>query len=92
MVLLCLTCEGHLEAVMVIHHGGDAVKAEPIKLVLVHPPSSIGHQEPQRLPVACVAGATLLHLVQQICTFYSLTCKQVGTKYEAHKCSHMLAL
>lgn len=52
-----LTCEGHLQAVMVVHHGGDAVKAEAIKLVLVHPPTGIGQQEPQRLPVACAAAA-----------------------------------
>ena len=38
---------------MVVHHGGDAVVAVAIKLVLVHPPARIGHQEAQRLPVAC---------------------------------------
>ena len=47
------TCEGHLEAVVVVHHGGDAVKAVAVKLVLVDPPPGVGQQEAQRLPVAC---------------------------------------
>ena len=54
------TCEGHLQSVMVVHHGSDSIKAEPIKLVLIHPPAGIGQQEPQRLPVAC---AKVLHHV-----------------------------
>ena len=36
-----LTCEGHLQAMVVVHHGGDAVKAIPVKLVLINPPSGI---------------------------------------------------
>ena len=59
MALLNLTCEGHLQAVMVVHHGRDSIKSEPIKLVLVHPPASIGQQEPQSFPIAC--DKQLLH-------------------------------
>ncbi len=39
--MLMLTCEGHLQAVMVVHHGCDAIKPEAIKLVLVNPPSCV---------------------------------------------------
>lgn len=38
---------------MVVHHGRDSIKTEPIKLVLVHPPASVGQQEPQSFPIAC---------------------------------------
>ena len=47
------TSERHLEAVVVVHHGGDAIKAVAIELVLLQPPAGIGEQEAQRLPVAC---------------------------------------
>lgn len=35
------TCEGHLQAMVVVHHGSDSIKAVAIKLVLVNPPSGI---------------------------------------------------
>lgn len=38
---------------VVVHHGGDTVKAVAVKFVLIHPPPRVGHQEAQRLPVAC---------------------------------------
>ena len=52
-----LTCEGHLQAVVVVHHRGHAVKAVAIKLELINPPARVGQQEPQGLPVSCNATA-----------------------------------
>ncbi len=40
-MMLMLTCESHLQAVMVVHHGCDAVKPEAVKLVLINPPPCI---------------------------------------------------
>ena len=58
-----LACEGHLQAMVVIHHGGYAIKAVPIKLVLVNPEARVGQQEAQGLPVACrPARRRSLHL------------------------------
>ena len=37
------TSEGHLEAMVVVHHGGDAVKAVAVKFKFVDPPARIGH-------------------------------------------------
>ncbi len=39
--MLMLTCEGHLQAVMVVHHRCDTVKPEAVKLVLVNPPPCV---------------------------------------------------
>lgn len=47
------TSEGHLEAVVVVHHGGDAIIAVPVKLVLIHPPPCVAHEKAQCLPVPC---------------------------------------
>ena len=55
-----ITCEGHLQAVVVVHHGRDAIKAEAVKLVLVHPPAGVGQQEAQSLPCACTDTRTTL--------------------------------
>ncbi len=35
------TCEGHLQAMVVVHHGSDSIKAVAIELVLVNPPSGV---------------------------------------------------
>ncbi len=51
--------EGHLQAMVVVHHGGHAIEAVAVKLVLVHPPARIGQQEAQRLPVACGRACAL---------------------------------
>mmetsp|Transcript_12422 Transcript_12422/g.37369 ORF Transcript_12422/g.37369 Transcript_12422/m.37369 type:complete len:439 (-) Transcript_12422:393-1709(-) len=48
---------------MVVHHGGHAVEAIPVELVLVHPPPRVGHQEPQCLPVPVVETAGVPHPV-----------------------------
>ena len=36
-----ITRERHLQAMVVIHHGGDAIKSVPIKFVLIDPPSRV---------------------------------------------------
>lgn len=40
-LIKAITCEGHLEAVVVVHHGSDAIKAVAVKLVLIHPPARV---------------------------------------------------
>ena len=41
-------------AVMEVEHGGDAIEAEAIEMVLVQVPPQIGQQKPQHLPRAVV--------------------------------------
>ena len=59
-----LTCEGVLQAVVVVQHAGHAIKAVAIKLVLIDPPAGIAEQEAYRLPVACevIVGEGWLNL------------------------------
>lgn len=48
------TSEGHFEAVVMVQHGGDAIKAEAVKFELVYPPARVGQQKAQGLPAACI--------------------------------------
>ena len=61
-----LTGESHLQAMMVVHHGRDAVEPVAVELVLVDPPARVRYQETQRLPVACTASDTLYVLWRSI--------------------------
>jgi hypothetical protein len=53
-VLVIAAREACTDAVMSIHHARDAVEAEAIKLVFVHPESEVGEQESKDLVTAIV--------------------------------------
>eukprot|EP00951_Prasinocladus_malaysianus_P023949 scaffold205266_cov49-Prasinocladus_malaysianus.AAC.1 len=41
---------------VVVHHGGDTIKSEAIKLELIHPVAGVGQEIPKSLPVACITS------------------------------------
>ena len=55
-VLLVVARKLHLEAVVVVQHGRDAVEAEPVEAVLVHPVPQVGQEVPLHLPVTVVVN------------------------------------
>mmetsp|Transcript_11978 Transcript_11978/g.25167 ORF Transcript_11978/g.25167 Transcript_11978/m.25167 type:complete len:437 (+) Transcript_11978:306-1616(+) len=52
-----------LQTVVGVHHGGDAVEAEAVELVLLHPPTQIGQKEAHGLILAIVEAAAVPHPV-----------------------------
>ena len=58
-VLVVIPGELHLEAVVVVQHGGDAVEAEPVESVLVHPVPEVREEVPLHLPVFVVVQAAV---------------------------------
>mmetsp|Transcript_16211 Transcript_16211/g.27850 ORF Transcript_16211/g.27850 Transcript_16211/m.27850 type:complete len:222 (+) Transcript_16211:1394-2059(+) len=56
-VLRIVATEATVDAVVLVKHGGHTVKSEPIKLVLVQPPTEIGQQITDCFPVAVVQAA-----------------------------------
>ena len=62
-VLVVVSREGHLEAVVVVHHASDTIKAEAVELVLVQPPPAVRKQKPQDLPVPIVEQPAVPHPV-----------------------------
>jgi hypothetical protein len=46
---ICIREAFNLQTMMCVHHGSHPIKAETIKLVLLHPPPQIGEQKSQYL-------------------------------------------
>jgi hypothetical protein len=46
---ICIREAFNLQPMMCVHHGSHPIKAETIKLVLLHPPLQIGEQKSQYL-------------------------------------------
>jgi hypothetical protein len=46
---ICIREAFNLQPMMCVHHGSHPIKAETIKLVLLHPPPQIGEQKSQYL-------------------------------------------
>mmetsp|Transcript_57353 Transcript_57353/g.181562 ORF Transcript_57353/g.181562 Transcript_57353/m.181562 type:complete len:632 (+) Transcript_57353:346-2241(+) len=62
-VLVVVAGEGHLEAVVVVHHGGDAIEAVAVELVLIEPVAGVGEEVAHCLPVPVVEEARVPHPV-----------------------------
>mmetsp|Transcript_5318 Transcript_5318/g.7197 ORF Transcript_5318/g.7197 Transcript_5318/m.7197 type:complete len:466 (+) Transcript_5318:635-2032(+) len=62
-VLRVVACELVLQPVVSVHHGGDAVEPESVKLVLLHPPAQVGEEEAHGLPMGVVEQAGIPHPV-----------------------------
>jgi hypothetical protein len=69
-VLVIVSGEGHLQAVVVVHHGGDAIKPEAVKLELVEPVAGVGEKEPEGLPLAVVETAGVPHPADAQCAWF----------------------
>mmetsp|Transcript_8241 Transcript_8241/g.15658 ORF Transcript_8241/g.15658 Transcript_8241/m.15658 type:complete len:572 (-) Transcript_8241:563-2278(-) len=62
-VLAVAAREDVLQAVVRVHHGGDAVEPEAVKLVLLHPPAQVGEQEADGFVLAVVEEPRVPHPV-----------------------------
>lgn len=62
-VLVVATREACADAVVGVHHGGDAVEAEAVELVLFHVEAEVAEQEAEDLVVIVVEEAAVPELV-----------------------------
>lgn len=53
-VFIVVSSERHLQTVVMVHHTGDTVKAESVKLEFIKPVARVAHEEAQCFPVAVV--------------------------------------
>ena len=61
--------EACTNTVMVVHHARDAIKAEAVELVFLHPESQVAEQEPKNFVVAVVEQTTVPQLVSSSAAF-----------------------
>jgi hypothetical protein len=57
------TGEACTDAMMGVHHAGNSIEAEAVKLVLLHPKPQVTHQKAQDFMMAIVKQATVPELV-----------------------------
>ena len=54
--------------VVLVHHAGDAIEAEAVKLVFLHPKAQVAHEEPQNLVMAIIEQTAVPEFVASPCT------------------------
>ncbi|KAI3492991.1 hypothetical protein L1887_42366 [Cichorium endivia] len=88
-VLVVAAAESGADAVVRVEHGGDAVEAETIESVLLHPEEAVAEQEAQHLVVAIVEQARVPELVPALGALVEV--EVVGAVKHVEAVEHILA-